>query len=261
MVEKYVRSGVLEASLTVFQQWVSREFAKYGDNVLTTALLRNAADMRSFADLSKREPQPSEQPVFGERNKKLVYPFMAMTIGAFEIDAFKAGLKPKRYTNGQMIGKDKEAGKAYFEDYIPVTLAVGAVFETDSLDHVIAYATMLFRAAPRVTLVIEAETGFKTEIGVQIEPTLTIPQSDFSTPGDPFKFEHTFVISSYVGIASEMPLIKHVTVNARVGSTSTDDVFSIQNLPAIQLQKLSWYELFDPTHPNYKYNYQEEHDK
>lgn len=261
-MERHVRSGVLEASLTVFQQWVTLQYAKYSENTLVTGLLRNTADMRSFATILQQPRKANGPPIFGERNKTFAYPILGMAMGAFEIDTFKAGLKPKHYTNGQMIGKSKEKNLAYFESYRPVKLTVGAIFETDTLDDVVAYGTMLFLAAPRVTLVIESEeTGFKTEIGVAIETSLTIPQADFGTPGDPFKFEHSFVIDSYIGVASEMPLIRSVTVNARVGTTSEHDIFNIHDLPALQLMKLQVHELFDKASPNFKYDWKKEREK
>jgi len=255
-VTAYVRSGITNTSLVLLLDWISREFAKYDDNVMTVRLLRNSADLRSFNTVLENQVQlTDEAPVLGERNRKLVYPFVGVTIGSFEIDPFKVGLRPKISTNGQMIGKDKDKGEAYFESYIPIKLTVGASLTTDNLDHVLAYANMLAMARGRITLVMEADTGFKTHIGIAVDTNLTIPQADMSTPGDPFRFEHTFIIETYTGIEMKQRLIRSMTVTAKLGNGIDDSVYKLDDVPALVLQKLYFYELFDKANPNYKYNY------
>lgn len=255
---KYTRSGVFEASLAVFQQWLQVNYAMFGDSALQTAYLRNAADMRSFSDLFKKKQQASDEgPVVGT-NTKLVYPFAGLTVGQISPDEHKAGYKPKRFSGGQLIGKDRDKDEAYFESYAPVVVTIGAAIESNDFDDIIAYVTMFIQSRPRITLLLRSEdTGFTTEIGVQPELQFTIPQADSSTPGDPYKFEHTLTISTYMGIAKTMPLIKDVKVTAIVTDNPDKTEFTVDN-PTMEFMSLKYFELFDKGSTKFKYAYKQE---
>lgn len=252
---KYTRSGVFEASLAVFQQWLKVNYALFSDSTLQTAYLRNAADMRSFNDFFKYQQQASDSGPVAGTSTKLIYPFAGLTVGQISPDEHRAGYKQKRFAGGQLIGKNRDKDEAYFETYAPVLVTVGAAIESNDFDDIIAYVTMLIESRPRITLLLRSDdTGFTTEIGVQPELQFTIPQSDSSTPGDPYKFEHTLTISTYMGISKTMPLIKNVRVMARVADKLDETEFNVES-PAMEFMDLKYFELFDKGSTNFKYTY------
>lgn len=260
---KYTRSGVFEASLAIVAEYLAAEFENFGDSKLATQYLRNAADLRSFGRVYKQKPQSSDEaPVYGKDNEKLKYPFMGLVLGQLGLDPHRAGYKKNHFTNGRMIGKDTDKNTAYFESHRPVKVTVGATLETDDIQEIIQYATMLFEIGPRIALSVQSEeTGHVTEFGLQFDMDLTIPPADSSTTGDPYRFEHTLTLDTYTGIASTLPLIRNVKVSAKIGTRVEDTVFNIDDMQPIILKQLRYYELFDKASDSFKYDWQKEHDR
>lgn len=260
MTTHRIRSGITDISITSFKQWLVEEYATYSPTKLNAAFVRNVSDLRSFR-ATTGEQRPSEsQIVEGSRDKDSVaFPRIHMTLGAISLDGERAGFKKRYATGGLQIGRDTHAGEAYFESARPVKLDLGATFFADNLDDILCYTTMLFEAAPKLSLYIEDDdTGFKFEIGVAIEGDLTIPQADTSTTGDPFMLETVFRLNTFVGIVSKQRLIRSISINTRAGgATEPNRYFQITNLPIHMQEFFNYYDLYRKNSYHYKGTYSE----
>lgn len=146
---------------------------------------------------------------------KLTYPFALMVVADISTDAEKAGFKKNRATNGIMIGRDVNTGTAYFEDLRPVKVGLGINFRTDSLEEVIKLAHVLLMNVPKVAFTMKGSHDFQVETSITIDPSVSIPETNFETPGEAFSYEFVIILNTYIGYAHEMRLIKELRFNMK----------------------------------------------
>lgn len=259
MTQKKIRSGITEISVTLFLQWLREEFSTYSDNPLTVKLLRNASDLRSFRAATGEQRPSDTDNVQGQRGDSVAFPRAHATLGRFALNPDKGGYKKSVASGGIQTGRNTHLGEAYFETMRPVLLDIGVSFQTDNLDEVLAYGTMLFEVAPKLTLnARDDESGFNVQIGVGIEGELTIPPADTSAPGDPFVMETVFTLSTYTGIVSTQRLIRKIRVSSYARSDSMPtQTFELDSFTKVMADTLNYYDLYNRNSPFYKGDYKE----
>lgn len=250
-IKLHQRSGVMKATIAAFINWINTAYTAYG-TTMNTYLVRNIADLRQPGRL-KNQSASDEGPVFSKENKDTVeFPLLRIALGDVSVDETKAGLKPR---GPLMIERSPHRdGSATFDSAIPIRMTMAVKFDSDNMDHVIDFVSMIFHALPKVSFSIAHEGGFVFETSAQLESSLTIPQADMSAPGDPYSLETVVILNTYIGLITQGRVIREIKL--RVGQQPTRSIpIEIQTIPILGTSSIKFYELFDSKSMNNKFNF------
>lgn len=201
--ETRVISGVLNFSITQVMIWLSREFKLITGTDLPIKMVGNKTALRQ-ADAALTKANGGEV---------LKYPFALAVIADMSTDDTKAGFKKNNVNGGYLVGKNVDAGIGYMENLRPVKVGLGFNFRTDNVNDLIKLAHVLLMNVPKVGFVMKGEHGFLIETSITIDPSVSLPETNFDSPGEGFQYEFVLILNTYVGYAFETKLIKHITFN------------------------------------------------
>lgn len=198
-----VISGVLNFSIVQVMAWLDKEFRSVAGKPLPVKMVGNKHGLRQA------------EAAFTKQNdgKSLTYPFALAVIAEISTDEVKAGFKKNHINNGFVVGKNVDNATAIIEDLRPVKVGIGVNFRTSDIQEVILLAHILLMNVPRVGFAMKGDSGFMIETSVTIDPAVTLPETNFESPGEGFQYEFVLVLNTYVGYASEMKLIRNIVFN------------------------------------------------
>lgn len=200
------RSGVLKATIAAVVSWFKDAYIDYTNDILTVALARNITDLRSLTSIKNR-PTTDEAPLESDKNDFTLYPSLRMTLGDLTVDTNRAGANSVLLRNNKrIVSKNTREGSAIGFTAIPVVVTIGARFISNNMDDVIAFIGILAENMQVGISVVDMDSCTISST-LKFDGSFTIPQSEGS-PGDPFIYEFTATLSTFIGTLTEMRIIR-----------------------------------------------------